>query len=213
MESWIVFSIITGVCFGLQTSLLKYLSDKVPQFLILASLFIVASIFIYPFTYSEFNIYDLVIFFKAFSATLLLNILAFYLLVRTISNSPVSVIAPYLNLTPLFMVASGYLILNEVLTYKKIFWIIIMICGAIFIQYELLIKIEINKIKNTLLAVSVAFIWSITASLEKICVKASNVYTYAFLIHLSLGLVFFTIFFLNISAIDLLDSVCYLLVL
>ncbi len=197
MNSWIVYSIITGICFGFQTSLIKYLSSKLPQSFILAALFLTASIIIFPFAYTEFSIIDTQKFIFAFSATFILNLLAFYLLVQAITSSPISVIAPYLNLTPLFMVISGYFILNEILTQPKILWIIVMILGAVFIQYDLLIKREFLRIKNTLLAITVAFIWSITASLEKICVKSSTVFTYAFLIHLILGLSFFLFFILS----------------
>ncbi len=107
--------------------------------------------------------------------------------------TPLSIVAPFLSLTPLFLFISGWLILGEVITLNRAFAIIVIITGCVLIQIPILKKdtnIKPGSIHGVLMALAVSFLWSISAAFEKIAVSNSSVFTYAFLIHLLLGLYF-----------------------
>ncbi len=108
-----------------------------------------------------------------------LEITAFFLYMRAITISPLSLTIPFLAFTPLFMILTGSLILGESLSKQGIFGIILIVTGAYILHFEkggdFLAPFKgILKEKGSLLMLIVAFIYSITSVLGKKCVLLSD---------------------------------------
>lgn len=198
--NWVILSILTGIFFGLQTVFIKILSKSLHSFQILQYLFLIAGALLLPFLFFvEFRI-DISNFLTALFISFVINVVAFYLLAKAIEISPVSLVMPFVGLTPLFLTISGSLILNEHITSMKFTGIILIVIGGFVLQIPENIKNKedsffhqfINiKEKGIRYVIIVAFLWSISASVEKIAVKASSPEIYGVTIHLILGLAFF----------------------
>ncbi len=199
-HSWLILSILTGTFFGLQSILLKVLSKYFEQTTILKYLFLIAGIILLPLalrTTFPVNV-NIKPFLLALSISFVLNIIAYSLLLRAIARYSVSVIMPFVGLTPLFLTLSAFLILGEVITTFKFTGILLIVLGAFILQLPArlqeqkgLARILNFEDKGIWYMVLVAFIWSITASVEKIAVQSSSPEFYGATIHLSLGMAFF----------------------
>ncbi|EHO43073.1 DMT family transporter [Caldithrix abyssi] len=196
MELWFILSVLTGTFFGVQSVLLKILSKYFEQTFVLKYLFLIAGILLLPAIFLSPTRVELRLFLMAFSISLVLNTVAYHLLLKAIAHYPVSIVMPYVGLTPLFLTMTSYLILGEALTKGKIVGIIFIVLGGFILQLPENLKEKgwrhlINwREKGIWMMVLVAFIWSITASVEKIAVNASSPEFYGAFIHLALGGVF-----------------------
>jgi len=194
---WIFLSVLTGIFFGFQVILIKVLSVKADRFTVLAFLFSITGILLLPFGLANFSHFYGQRFFPAFLVSFILNIFAYLLLIRAIRISPVSIVMPFVGFTPVFLIFTGYLILGETVSAGQSIGILLIITGGFILQMpQMSGKHGWHKIFNVQekgigLMLLVAFIWSITASVEKIAVQSSSPSFYGAMIHLSLG-VFFT---------------------
>lgn len=196
MELWLLLAISTGIFFGVQSILLKILTKTFDQAVILKNLFLIAGILLVPAIFFTQLHFEWRPFLGAFFISLILNTFAYHLLLRAIANYPVSIVMPYVGLTPLFLTITSYLILGEALTRLQILGIALIVLGAFVLQLPQDWQFKdwrkwINwREKGIWLMILVAFIWSITASVEKIAVKASSPEIYGAAIHLALGGIF-----------------------
>jgi len=105
---------------------------------------------------------------------------AFFLYLRSIKISPFSLSFPFLGFTPVFAIATSYLILGERLTRTGIFGILLVTAGAYILNGDLIKQGILEPIKNihrekgSFLMLMVAFIYSITSVLGKKAVTLSN---------------------------------------
>jgi len=196
VEYWFLLSLATGLFFGLQTTLIKILSARYNQYLLLAFLFGIAAILLFPPALSGYEITDTANFLMATSISFLINIVAFSLLVYVLRTAPISRVAPFFNLTPLFITISGWLVLGETLSEKEMLGIFVIVVGCLFLQGRNLFSKKPQgsgaaaERKGVLLALFVAAIWSISATYEKVAIRASSPLTYAVWIHFLLGVAF-----------------------
>ncbi len=194
MEIWLLYALATGILFGLQTVCIKKLTPHYSQHMVMAALFLVAAITFIPFL-NRFTIKEPMAFSLWAGASFLINIFAFSLLYTAIKNAPVSLVAPFLNLTPLFIIFTGILVVGEHLSARQILGIVVILGGAFLLQFSelraFLVQGQINRnMKSILLAILVSFLWSFTSTIEKRALLVSNTYTYGFLINLALGIYF-----------------------
>jgi len=196
MELWLILAILTGIFFGVQSILLKVLTKSFDQTIILKNLFLIAGILLFPAIFFSQPQLEWRPFLGTFFVSLVLNTIAYHFLLQAITNYPVSIVMPYVGLTPLFLTLTSYLILGETLTRVQILGIGLIVFGAFILQLPPNWQFKdwrrwINwREKGIWLMVLVAFIWSITASVEKIAVKASSPEFYGAAIHLALGGIF-----------------------
>lgn len=216
---WIFLSVLTGIFFGIQAVLIKLLTEKTDRFTILAFLFGITGILLLPFAFNSFEHFINTRFFPAFMVSFALNIFAYLLLLRAIRISPVSIVMPFVGFTPVFLIVSGYLILGEAVRAGQGAGIVLIIIGGFILQMPRVTGRQswrhlFNlKEKGIGLMLLVAFIWSITASVEKIAVKASSPAFYGTMIHLALGVFFGASIFVKKSATRIKKSQTILLLL
>ncbi len=199
---WLLFALLTGLLFGIQSVLIKRLSSRFTQNALLQYLFLIAALILLPFVFTSPFPNRFAAFLTAFSVSLLINGIAYSLLLYAIRLSPVSLIMPYVGFTPLFITLSAYFILGETVTLLQAAGICGILLGGFILQLPEAaqkgkgIRRYFNlKEKGIGLTILVAFLWSISASVAKIAVQSSSVFFYGFTIHLALGIIFFLINF------------------
>jgi drug/metabolite transporter (DMT)-like permease len=188
---WFFFGGICAVCFGLQATQIKVLTRSLPGFLVTSYLFLFSVPFFLivlladgmPSIGSDF-------YWSAFSS-FSLNILAWHLYTFSIRTGDLSLVIPYISFTPLFMIASSWFILGEWPTTYGFIGIVLIICGGFFLQYKPGMILSRKNRQALLAMIGVAFIWSISGTVEKISVLNSSPSFFAFFIHANLGIYFF----------------------
>lgn len=130
-------------------------------------------------------------------AALPLEVIAVLLYVKAIKISPLSLTIPFLALTPVFLIATSFVMLGELPNPSGIMGIFLIAIGAYFLNLNSLEKgflapmKAIVREKGSIMMIGVAFIYSITSNLGKIAVIHSSAlfFTVAYTI-------IFSIFFL-----------------
>ncbi len=194
MEPWLPYALATGLFFGLQTVYIKKLSPLHGQHLVMAALFLIAALLFVPFLH-RFYIADIPAFSAWTGASFFINIDAFSFLYTALKEAPVSLVAPFLNLTPLFIIFTGILVVGEHLSAQQILGIVVILAGAFLLQFSelraFLVQGQFSRnMKSVLLAILVSFLWSFTSTIEKRALLVSNAYSYGFIINLALGVYF-----------------------
>lgn len=109
-----------------------------------------------------------------------LEIGAIYLYLNAIKISPISLSLPFLSLTPLFLIFTGFIFLNEIPSKRASFGILLLVLGSYVMNIE---KREfgftepfkaIFKEKGTRIVILVAFLYSITSIIGKELVLLSS---------------------------------------
>jgi drug/metabolite transporter (DMT)-like permease len=128
-----------------------------------------------------------------------LNLLGFYGYVRAIELADVSLVAPLLSLSPLFMLLTSWLMVSEVPDTKGLIGILFVVVGTYFLaggerslELEPLRRLVENP--GTRWALLVSFVWSISANLDKLTVEASSALAYPFWFHITFFLAFTPIY-------------------
>lgn len=128
-----------------------------------------------------------------------INLLAFYGYVRAIELADVSLVAPLLSLSPLFMLLTSWVMLSEVPDVKGLAGILIVVVGTYFLAGgEAGLKLEpllrLVEEPGPRWALLVALLWSVTANIDKLCVETSSPLAYTFWFHVLFTLVFTPIY-------------------
>ncbi len=195
-------SVLTGILFGFQSVLVKFVLLKRNQVQILKYLFCTAGLLLLPFALYEIPSIQVIPFSTSLSISLLINIAAYLLLFTAIKISPISIVMPYIGFTPLFLTLSGFFILDEKTGSVQFLGILLILIGGFVLQLPSTFsrKSKFNpkhlfsrEERGIYLALAAAFLWSISASVEKIAVLSSSPEFYGASIHLALGLVFLMI--------------------
>jgi drug/metabolite transporter (DMT)-like permease len=109
-----------------------------------------------------------------------LDVFALVLYMKAIRISPLNVTLPFLSLTPIVMILTGYLFLDETLRPPQIAGIVLIAAGAYLINIHTIKKgilqpiLSISKEKGSLLMIVVALIYGVTGTLGKKGVVLSN---------------------------------------
>lgn len=131
------------------------------------------------------------IFWLALGAGMPLEVLSFYLYIKALRVSPMSLSLPFLAFTPVFLIVVGFVILGERLTPAGAAGIVLIAAGGYVLNLEhfhrgLLEPVRaIFREKGSVLMLCVAFIYSFTASLIKVGINHSSALFY--------GVVYFTV--------------------
>ncbi len=109
-----------------------------------------------------------------------LDVFALVLYMKAIRISPLNVTLPFLSLTPIVMILTGYLFLDETLRPAQIIGVVLIAAGAYLINIHTIRDgvlqpiLSISREKGSLLMIIVALIYGVTGTLGKKAVVLSN---------------------------------------
>lgn len=135
----------------------------------------------------------------------ILLLISTYLLIKATQMSNLSVSIPMLSLTPLFLVLTSYVMINELPTFYGFIGIFLMVAGIYVIHIKnyrggfLGPFKDLAKDKGSIYAITVAFIWSITTNLFKIGVTGSNPLFYSSAVYLFISIVMLPLLFIKLK--------------
>lgn len=177
---WVLYSILSAFGIATADAFTKKISPDADDYILNLSRFLYATPFVLlllffihmPKLDSGFWI--------MLSLTLPIEVLAQILYVKAIRISPLSIVAPFLSLTSVFLVFTSYFMLGELPTFMGFSGILFVVIGAYILN--------LNDIKNGLMGpfksifrekgcvymMIVAFLFSITSNLGKILVQKSS---------------------------------------
>jgi drug/metabolite transporter (DMT)-like permease len=122
----------------------------------------------------------------------LLVVIGSFFLNKVLKNSDISVVAPFLNLSPVFVIIVSYFMINEVLTLIEFIGVTLLILGSFFIRHE---KInsksnqEFVKTKYFGFLIITLIFWAIAVTLSKPILQKTTLINTLFLVTI------FSIFF------------------
>lgn len=131
-------------------------------------------------------------FWWAILASVVLNLMANVLFFMAVQKSPLSLTIPYLSFTPVFMLASGGIVLGEYPGWLGIVGVLAVLVGGILInpgeegRFAPLLALKNEPGSYYMLAV--ALLWSITGPVEKIALQHAHPVVLGAFINLSVGL-------------------------
>ncbi len=117
------------------------------------------------------------------------------LLIKAMQISPLSLTLPFLSFSPVFMIFTSWIILGQLPNSWGIIGIVLIVIGSYILNLKKVKKnflapfTAIGKEKGSLLALAVAFIWSITSNLDKIAIDNSSTFSYLLLINIGVVIV------------------------
>jgi len=200
MSEGFVFSLLTGLFFGLQGAYGKMLTPKLSTPLItwgfvtftipFLLLFLILSGFP-PISYPDFLLATVVSF--------LINFICWYLFFRALRVSPLSHTMPYTAFTQVFLIPVAFFWLNELPDLKAVSGILLIFAGGYGIHLSsknIFAPIKsLFQERGTRLMLTVAFLWSISATAEKVAVISSSQAFYGTIISISLSAAYLPILF------------------
>lgn len=171
--TWLFLSLLTALSVAIRDIFVKIYSKKLSPVAIGAAelfwslpLLIAGSIFI-PVPQLDS------VFWWAFIISLPINWTAYILYLYAIKLSPLSLTVPFLSFTPVFMILTGYFILDETVNLFGITGIILIVTGSYFLNFDRKRNgyfspiTSISKEKGAWLMLLVAFIFSFAAVIGK----------------------------------------------
>jgi uncharacterized membrane protein len=136
-------------------------------------------------------------FWIATALALPLEILAIVLYIKAIRISDLSLVLPFLSLTPVFLIFFSWIILGEKVSTEGTIGIILVATGGYTLQASSILKGPLEPLralfrnKGVLYMIAVAFIYSITSSLGKMAILHSSALFFPIL-YFSLVTLFFS---------------------
>jgi drug/metabolite transporter (DMT)-like permease len=134
-------------------------------------------------------------FWLAIAAALPLELAAFFLYMRALKLSPLSLSLPFLAFTPVFMILTGRLILDEALTAGGVLGILLIVLGAYVLNFSKMKSGLLGPIRAVMrepgswIMLLVSFVYSITAPIGKVAILHSNPWFFAAVYNLALSVV------------------------
>ena len=170
---WIILSITTALAVSTQDAWIKkYLSDLSAYHMTAFPLFYSLPMFLLTALFIPRPPLDAVFYISVLVA-LPLNSLATLLYMQAIRISPLSLTIPYLAFTPVFMLVTGFLVLNETVNYWGISGIALTCVGSYVLHLRpdrqgIIAPLQaMQKEKGSWLMLTVAFLFSLAAVVGK----------------------------------------------
>lgn len=177
---WFYLSLITAVTLATIDALSKYaLKESGEEAVAWASWGFAAPFLLAAVPFIEIPPLDFT-FWLSTIAALPLEGIAVLLYIKAIKISPLSLTIPFLALTPVFLIATSFIMLGELPDLPGIAGIVLITIGAYLLNLNSLEKgllapmKAIVREKGSIMMIGVAFIYSITSNLGKIAVLHSS---------------------------------------
>lgn len=190
---WIPFAIVTALAFGASSSYAKALSGRAHVTVVTWAMITLSL----PWTLLVLlrdGMPDVGSgFFAPAAISVALNMIAVTLQVKALSVSPLSLTVPFLAFTPVFMIATGWAVLDEVPDARGVAGILLIAIGAYSINLEKLRGGVLGPIRaiasepGSRLMLVVALLWSVSAAFDKRAVVESSPAFYASFFSVAFG--------------------------
>ena len=199
----IFLALVIGILWSLfdfiRKQSLKYFNENEVLTVVILSQTILFSVLL---LFSDFTI-DSNYYYIYYIPLITLGLLAFYLFLKVLKNSEISLTIPLLSFTPLFSSLYAFFILNETLSHMNYIGILIIVLGSLLLYSKTFSlkdifasPIALYKNHNAKLMLLVALIWSLTPVLDKKCLQYTDVYLHGYF--QSIGwIIIIPYFFLN----------------
>jgi drug/metabolite transporter (DMT)-like permease len=134
-------------------------------------------------------------FWLAIAVALPLEIFAFFLYMRALKLSPLSLSLPFLAFTPVFMILTGRFILGESIRWGGGLGILLIVLGAYVLNLSKMKSGLLGPIRAVMrepgswIMLLVSFIYSLTAPIGKVAILHSNPWFFAAVYNLALSVV------------------------
>lgn len=190
---WAVYAFLTAFMLSLRDVVRKKSLAHVDEYVVTLA----SSLFALPFTLPLLFFVEIPNFTPKLWILLLsagiLNSFTTLIFVRAINNSDLSLISPIMNFTTLFTLLSAYFILGESPSYLGLVGIILLFVGAYLLNLKERHKGHLEPLKALLrdkgakLALTVAFIYSITSNIHKVGIASSSPVFWAIMLNLAVS--------------------------
>ncbi len=183
--TWFLLSLFSALSLATADALTKrFFSDLPPFRMGLARMlaifpWMVLSLFLLPHAAPDRT------FWLAIAAALPLELFAFFLYMRALKLSPLSLSLPFLAFTPVFMTLTGRILLDEALTAEGILGIGLIVVGAYVLNLSKAKAGWLGPLRAVLrepgswIMFSISFLYAFTAPIGKIAVLHSNPWFFA----------------------------------
>ena len=195
---WVLYSLLSGFFFATADAFTKKAPVEIDDHVLVLSRFMLGI----PLLLLLFIIPIPVIgtaFWYAFAGLIPIEALSYTLYIKSIKNSPISLVLPFLSFTPVFLLLTSFLILGEFPNVMGLVGILIVVIGAYVLHLKSLKHGMLDPIKSiisdrgSMYMLIIAFLFSITSTLSKIIVLNSSPF-FAVIVYLSsLSIVLFVI--------------------
>lgn len=196
---WFFLSLSAAISSATKNLFSKRSLRRVDEYVVAWSLRAFALPFLLPFLFF-FKVSSIdSMFWHALLASGSLNVLASILFMKALKVSPLSLSIPMITFTPLFLLLTSPIIVGEFPSVVGAVGILLIVFGAYLLNLHEVQEGFIQPFKALLRErgpvwmLCVAFIWSITANLDKIAIQHSSPFFYGFMINLFLFIAFIPI--------------------
>jgi drug/metabolite transporter (DMT)-like permease len=178
--TWFLLSLLSALGLATADALTKrFFSDLSPYRMGLSRILAIApwmilSLFVLPSAVPDRT------FWLAIAVALPLELLAFFLYMRALKLSPLSLSLPFLAFTPVFMIITGRFILDETITMGGALGIGLIVAGAYVLNLSKVKTGFLGPVRAVLhepgswIMLSISFLYAFTAPIGKIAVLHSN---------------------------------------
>jgi drug/metabolite transporter (DMT)-like permease len=183
--TWFFLSLISALTLATADALTKrFFSDLPPYRMGLTRILAIAPWMILSLLFLPSAVPDRA-FWLAIAAALPLELTAFFLYMRALKLSPLSLSLPFLAFTPVFMILTGRFILDETISTGGALGIGLIVAGAYVLNLSKTKTGLLGPVKAVLhepgswIMLSISFLYAFTAPLGKIAVLHSNPWFFA----------------------------------
>lgn len=177
---WILYALLTAFFLATSDALTKQvLASRDEYFVAWARLLFSLPVLLISLLFIEIPSLDKT-FWIATLCAMPLEITAIILYTKALKVSPMGLTMPFLALTPLFLIVTGYIFLGEKVSLAGTVGIIMMAAGSYTLNIHTITQTVFEPVKaifrekGSVLMIIVAFIFSFTASLGKIAIEHSS---------------------------------------
>ncbi len=193
--TWFLLSFIAALGLATADALTKrFFSDLPPYRMGVARILAIApwmilSLFLLPSAVPDRT------FWLAIAAALPLELSAYFLYMRALKLSPLSLSLPFLAFTPVFMILTGRFILDETITASGILGIVLIVAGAYVLNLSKTKTGLLGPVKAVVrepgswIMLSISLLYAFTAPIGKIAVLHSNPWFFAAVYNLVLTVI------------------------
>lgn len=187
---WIIYSFLTALFESLKDVLGKKSLEKCNEYIVAWALRIFALPFLLPLLFFTEKTVPRDSFWVALLAGGTLNLITTILYMKAIKASDLSVTVPMITFTPLFLLLTSPIIVGEFPPIRGIFGILFIVLGSYLLHLKKNKQGFLAPFKAIILEkgprymLIVAFIFSITANIDKVGIQSSSIVMWAIAIHI-----------------------------